>query len=77
MSASFTSQTLMIAGLLVPIVLPAMAVIILWRYEKRRLAKTNTLGPICEHCGYLLIGLSENRCPECGKLFDEPITRQD
>jgi rubredoxin len=26
--------------------------------------------PQCEMCGYLLFGLSENRCPECGHPFD-------
>lgn len=61
----------MIAGLVVPIVLPAMAVFVLWRYEKRRLARSSQLGPTCDHCGYLLIGLTERRCPECGQPFPE------
>jgi rRNA maturation endonuclease Nob1 len=26
--------------------------------------------PQCETCGYLLLGLNENRCPECGQPFD-------
>jgi rRNA maturation endonuclease Nob1 len=26
--------------------------------------------PQCDQCGYLLIGLPENRCPECGMPFD-------
>ncbi|MCG3138544.1 MAG: hypothetical protein HJJLKODD_02409 [Phycisphaerae bacterium] len=25
--------------------------------------------PRCEHCGYLLVGLTTNRCPECGREF--------
>lgn len=25
--------------------------------------------PCCRHCGYLLIGLTEHRCPECGRAF--------
>jgi hypothetical protein len=25
---------------------------------------------VCEGCGYLLVGLSEPRCPECGREFD-------
>jgi len=24
----------------------------------------------CEACGYLLYGLEENRCPECGRHFE-------
>ncbi len=24
----------------------------------------------CRKCGYQLVGLSENRCPECGRVFD-------
>jgi hypothetical protein len=27
-------------------------------------------GPRCFACGYLLIGLPRNRCPECGREFD-------
>src|SRR5206468_2815359 len=26
--------------------------------------------PVCDMCGYLLVGLSTNRCPECGHPFD-------
>jgi len=28
---------------------------------------------VCETCGYLLYGLPQNRCPECGEPFDTPI----
>jgi hypothetical protein len=27
-------------------------------------------GPYCLGCGYLLVGLPTNRCPECGRVFD-------
>ncbi len=27
-------------------------------------------GPVCAHCDYSLIGLTEPRCPECGTGFD-------
>jgi hypothetical protein len=32
--------------------------------------------PRCLRCGYLLVGLPESRCPECGQLFDlsDPTT---
>ena len=26
-------------------------------------------GPYCPQCGYCVVGLSENRCPECGRPF--------
>ena len=29
--------------------------------------------PECENCGYSLVGLSEPRCPECGRLFDPKL----
>lgn len=29
----------------------------------------NRLAPLCEHCGYCLLGLKEPRCPECGERF--------
>jgi len=25
--------------------------------------------PRCEHCGYVLVGLPDRRCPECGSPF--------
>jgi hypothetical protein len=25
---------------------------------------------VCRQCGYLLVGLTENRCPECGTPFE-------
>lgn len=28
--------------------------------------------PKCRKCGYLLIGLTEARCPECGTSFEPP-----
>jgi hypothetical protein len=34
--------------------------------------KDQTTAPsmYCPKCGYQLIGLSENRCPECGRAFE-------
>lgn len=43
------------------------------RYDKaktQRGAPENALERFCRRCGYLLIGLPENRCPECGDPFD-------
>ena len=31
-----------------------------------RLLWTPRLGPVCQRCGYLLLGLRDDRCPECG-----------
>lgn len=32
--------------------------------------QTTEPGMFCRVCGYALVGLSENRCPECGRAFD-------
>ena len=29
--------------------------------------------PRCFHCGYCLIGIEANRCPECGSLITTPV----
>ena len=32
--------------------------------------------PYCQHCGYLLVGLTDSsKCPECGKPMVEVLTR--
>jgi len=33
----------------------------------------DTRKPRCAHCGYLLIALPTNRCPECGRLFSTVV----
>ncbi len=33
-------------------------------------AQVDSLGPLCVACNYPLRGLSEDRCPECGRAFD-------
>jgi hypothetical protein len=36
------------------------------------------LGPHCRGCGYCLIGLPSNRCPECGRTFtDQEVSLKD
>jgi hypothetical protein len=33
--------------------------------------ETDEEEPHCGNCGYLLVGLSEKRCPECGTVFGD------
>jgi hypothetical protein len=42
--------------------------VILW-YAPITSEVEDDCGPTCQHCGYSLRGLVENRCPECGKEF--------
>jgi len=44
-------------------ILPILWVLPFYRRYKRRASGC------CEYCGYSLQGLSERRCPECGKSF--------
>lgn len=54
---------------------------LLWRSYRRsapgilraRLLESGV--PICVACGYLLRGLSGDRCPECGRAVDEQVRR--
>lgn len=43
-----------------------MAWVRYWQLDRRRKRPS----PKCPNCGYLLYGLPENRCPECGQTFD-------
>jgi len=40
-----------------------------WLIDHRKLRRL----PQCDVCGYLLYGLTEPRCPECGSAFEKPI----
>lgn len=70
----------MVRGDLFPFWLPAVGTLLvillsrLW-YRDRvrrqiRAAMCRAGIPICVHCGYDTRGLTENRCPECGKTFE-------
>ncbi len=37
----------------------------------------NDHAPRCIECGYILLGLTELRCPECGTEFDPEYVKQD
>jgi rRNA maturation protein Nop10 len=41
-----------------------------WRVDDRRAVRVKDR---CQHCGYLLYGLTAKRCPECGEAFQETI----
>ncbi len=41
-----------------------------WNLVRGRLQLHDLDGPRCFGCGYLLIGLPTNRCPECGREFN-------
>jgi len=41
--------------------------LILRRTARRR--ATCEGAPVCEHCGYVMRGLNEPRCPECGRVY--------
>ena len=40
-----------------------------WRLATCRLDVDAVTGPFCPECGYCVIGLPEQRCPECGQSF--------
>ena len=55
---------------------------VLWHQHSRGRDLTDVDGRVnvnCPDCGYMMVGLSESRCPECGERFtlDELIRRQD
>lgn len=41
----------------------------------RKLDEHERQPPHCRQCGYLLIGIEEKTCPECGEQHDEPTAR--
>jgi len=51
------------------------AIVVLCRL--RRTLHRHLRGVQCFRCGYLLMGLTEPRCPECGTPFDPTITMSD
>lgn len=38
-----------------------------WSYMQQRYAATR--GLLCTHCGYLVMGITSEQCPECGTRF--------
>jgi hypothetical protein len=46
-----------------------MRVLLLWFGVINEPVEPVPLGPTCSKCGYLLIGLPDDICPECGQQF--------
>jgi hypothetical protein len=38
----------------------------MWLWPMGRVDDLSEAGPKCPQCGYLLVGLRQTRCPECG-----------
>lgn len=63
------------------VMFPILAIGLAWAGRGTRLALVRVgvikprlneepVGPRCGQCGYSLIGLTEKRCPECGRPFE-------
>jgi len=48
----------------------------LWGLVRCKLELRELDQPFCARCGYLLIGLTSRRCPECGTAFESGETRE-
>jgi len=46
-----------------------------WAWQLTRRAPHDINPGECQACGYLLFGLTEPRCPECGSPFDPALLR--
>ena len=46
-----------------------------WWQANRALVSKKACEPSCRICGYLLYGLLDARCPECGTKFDPELLR--
>lgn len=53
---------------LFPLLFALGSVLFFWRARRRR------RDGVCRKCGYLLIGLTSPRCPECGMAFEATVT---
>ncbi len=51
--------------LILGVILLAMGIALIYRESRRRLGDD----PHCRKCGYLLLGLESQRCPECGAIL--------
>lgn len=54
-----------------------IATIIIARVTERFTSAPKSDAPQCRACGYILLGLTEPRCPECGYPFDSGLLALD
>jgi hypothetical protein len=52
-----------------------LATIIIAQLTERIRRREAFDAPQCKACGYILLGLTEPRCPECGYAFDPKLLR--
>src|SRR5439155_1314104 len=45
-----------------------VGLIVIWRLQRTARASDERV-PVCAKCTYVLEGLSEPRCPECGRVY--------
>ncbi len=51
----------------------ALATIVIARFTESQRRREVLDAPLCRACGYVLLGLTEPRCPECGHPFDPAL----
>lgn len=60
--------------IVIPIIIPWILYFLMCQILSLIRSKHN--GNRCQHCGYLLQGLSNNLCPECGTEFDRELLKK-
>lgn len=51
----------------------ALATIVIARFTESQRRREVLDAPLCRACGYVLLGLTQPRCPECGHSFDPAL----
>jgi len=71
---SFGNPVMVLSGLLIWIIgYTLMFTFITHEITMELSRKYRTIKPVCEKCGYILYGLHDPRCPECGTSFDPAL----
>jgi hypothetical protein len=69
LSPDEAQQPFIIAGAFV-----LVALVVVTFLAVRKAPRTPRSPWLCSECGYLLVGLDQPRCPECGQAFELPDT---